>query len=662
MFNCRRFISALLLIVCFISTTAVAKARYKVGTIADDIVTFTLFDELSKEFGVEIEYVKFYNFDKAIKAVRRGDIDFLANVAYSEARSEWLEYSAPTNIDYTFMYNLNSSSDIIDGSILGVPRGTIYPELMKDAFPSVSFVELDHAKQAIKLLNNGDIDGILSSIYRLKGMADQGMAAYLVNSDEAMYPVSVVSAKGHHKELLKIIGDFAVSPKMVKLIRQKLSDHIYSLSKRALQLDVVHKGIDLNKPLLINLKSMDQFVIYNDDGSVNGITADILFQACNILQLNCQLVSDKESSCPDLFENIQNQSVDIIAPLVITEKRKQKYAFSSPYYSAKGIFVKRIYYKDDAYASISEMFIERIGVIEGDFLESYMRSMFPGKEIYTYKTLEEMMKALLDSEIDYSFLMRSTFYNFVRSSNGITSIVEEHDVGVILPYEVGLGFQNNQRGFVLANLFSHALNLIDKRAIIEKYDTPPDWFSSIKVQKKLRYRGITALIGVAIFLVIASIFFYTKSITDELTGLRNRLSLYRRHGRSFSRSNVLVYLDVNKFKFINDNYGHLIGDKVLQTLAKNVKQHWPGQAYRIGGDEFVLIATDKGEKIDERLNVIKEFSFFDPAEHIEHQVTLSVGVARNLDKNYPLDEVLHIADQSMYDAKTKSRGRSRARL
>ncbi len=661
MLNCGRFISALLLIICLFPKAVMSQERYQVGVIADDIVTYTLFDALSQDFDVEIEYVEFLNLSHALRAVKERKIDFLANVSYSEKRSEWLEFSTPTNIDYTYIYSLDGSTDIAQNAILGIPRDSILPEVLKDVLPFVRFVELDNERQGIRLLNKGELDGVLSSIYRLKYMTSKGLSSYPVNIDEAMHPVSVVSAKDRHKEALKLIGDFAVSPKMVKLLRQNVYDYQTELTLKALQIDVANKGVDISKPLLISLKSMDQFVSYHHDGSVNGITADVLFEACKILQVNCQLVSDEQESCSNMFDSIKTQKVDLIAPLVITEKRKREYAFSAPYYSAKGILVKRANYKDNAYRAISEMFVERIGVVEGDFLESYMRNMFPGKEIHTYKTLHDLMNALLESKIDYSFLMRSTFYNFVRDSDDATSIVEEHDVGVIIPYEVAFGFQNNHKGAVLANLFTHAINLINTKAIIEKYDTPPDWSSSIKLQKELRFRGLGAFFGIAIFLLIATVFFYMKSITDELTGLRNRLSLYRRYGRSFSSSNILVYLDVNKFKFINDNYGHLIGDKVLQTLAKNVKKHWPGQAYRIGGDEFILICKDKGEQIDELLNVIREFSFSDRESGLEHKVTLSIGIARNLDKTYSLDEVLHIADQSMYDAKSKSRVRARVR-
>ncbi|MDF5302167.1 transporter substrate-binding domain-containing protein, partial [Vibrio parahaemolyticus] len=84
--------------------------HYKIATEADDVVTRVLFDAVSTEFGVSVEYINYASFDAILDAVANEDADFAANITYTDTRAERFSYSRPTNIEYTYLYGLSDST------------------------------------------------------------------------------------------------------------------------------------------------------------------------------------------------------------------------------------------------------------------------------------------------------------------------------------------------------------------------------------------------------------------------------------------------------------------------------------------------------------------------------------------------------------------------
>ncbi|HIE58666.1 MAG TPA: GGDEF domain-containing protein, partial [Hydrogenothermaceae bacterium] len=119
------------------------------------------------------------------------------------------------------------------------------------------------------------------------------------------------------------------------------------------------------------------------------------------------------------------------------------------------------------------------------------------------------------------------------------------------------------------------------------------------------------------------------------------------------------FIDIDNFKKINDKYGHLIGDEVLKTLAKILKEELRGSDYifRYGGEEFVLILpsikslSDLFDILEKIRKKIEEISL-KINDNIEIKFTVSIGaVLVKENKRVPLDKVIEQADQLMYYAK-----------
>ena len=154
-----------------------------------------------------------------------------------------------------------------------------------------------------------------------------------------------------------------------------------------------------------------------------------------------------------------------------------------------------------------------------------------------------------------------------------------------------------------------------------------------------------------------------RAETDQMTGLYNKAtteskiqaSLRELNGNSYE---VLMLVDIDDFKKINDTFGHLKGDDVIIDIAKTLQEYKGdyGIAGRLGGDEFCVfltnvldtqLACEKAVLIAERLREIY---------HDECQVTLSIGIAAT-NQQIPYNVLLENADTALYQAKLNGKNR-----
>lgn len=154
-----------------------------------------------------------------------------------------------------------------------------------------------------------------------------------------------------------------------------------------------------------------------------------------------------------------------------------------------------------------------------------------------------------------------------------------------------------------------------------------------------------------------------QAITDKLTGLPNRRAFDDRLDGEIRRSSrynhtfSLMMIDIDHFKHVNDTYGHLIGDRVLQTIAHKLENSTRDTDFvaRLGGDEFALILPETnheqanmlGEKI-RKIITKQPFSFQVDDEIVQLPLSFSMGIA-----GYPFHALnsvalLEFADNELY--------------
>jgi len=164
-----------------------------------------------------------------------------------------------------------------------------------------------------------------------------------------------------------------------------------------------------------------------------------------------------------------------------------------------------------------------------------------------------------------------------------------------------------------------------------------------------------------------------QAYSDNLTNIYNRhyfnLSLEKaiEETKNANHLNALFFMDLDDLKAINDTFGHVIGDKVLQQVANNIQNiiHEGDTLARVGGDEFALIVKHikneneierYAQKVADATNFIVEFDI-DPSEfYVDEQaqiihISCSIGICTFAQEATTQEDIMHCADVAMYKAK-----------
>ncbi|HBZ52364.1 MAG TPA: hypothetical protein DEO82_01185 [Eubacterium sp.] len=281
--------------------------------------------------------------------------------------------------------------------------------------------------------------------------------------------------------------------------------------------------------------------------------------------------------------------------------------------------------------SYSENYYFDYDCLTGEFtLFNYVNGMY--NNIIKKKPLEELEKETV-ARTDLDEMKLAQFKLFCESlKKNINNIDLELDGAVFDMDDRNLRFYG---GFVIDNkrqsLISGVVSAYDKkdgRQSTEKY-----YMSSAAIDKAT---------GV-----------YNKRAIEEIA----KLSLLENKDRVY-----IAIFDIDDFKLFNDTYGHMMGDKIIEGLAKISKDVVANRGYvgRFGGDEFVIV-TDKVKTEEEFIYVLKtirknlDWRFRE--QFGEAKLTVSIGIAMSPKDGTMYEELFEKADKSLYLAKEKGKNR-----
>lgn len=150
----------------------------------------------------------------------------------------------------------------------------------------------------------------------------------------------------------------------------------------------------------------------------------------------------------------------------------------------------------------------------------------------------------------------------------------------------------------------------------------------------------------------------SKSYQDVLTGLWNRAYTENAVNEMISqeKKGALFMLDMDNFKAVNDNYGHIAGDETLKVFAGTLKK-FAGEGdilCRIGGDEFMVFVkgvTEKSELSSRAADIISDFQKKFAALSFEIECSVSIGIAQTPEDGLEFNKLYNSADKALYYVK-----------
>ena len=207
--------------------------------------------------------------------------------------------------------------------------------------------------------------------------------------------------------------------------------------------------------------------------------------------------------------------------------------------------------------------------------------------------------------------------------------------GEVIDVELSLSLLLDERGKAL-KIIGSSHDITDRKRVHENL---------LKQQKELKY----------------------QAHHDILTGLPNRILFYKRLKKSLQKADMqnkktaLLFLDLDRFKEINDLYGHDIGDCVLKSISQRLLENLRKEDMlaRIAGDEFIIILEDIRETQEVfyvAQKILKTFEQPLIIKGICFDISMSIGISIYPDNAKNSDCLIKAADEAMYRAKREGRG------
>ncbi|MBN2866239.1 MAG: diguanylate cyclase [Thiotrichales bacterium] len=201
----------------------------------------------------------------------------------------------------------------------------------------------------------------------------------------------------------------------------------------------------------------------------------------------------------------------------------------------------------------------------------------------------------------------------------------------------------------------------DDLAIQKAYDVgASDYISKPVKPQELLARVNTQLKLQALIASLEDMAFH-----DSLTGILNRRKFFELGSNLFNDTDQIaaVMIDIDKFKRINDSFGHAVGDEVIRRFAHVVSETLPpGVLFgRLGGEEFALLCEHFSEEgvsvwIDSLRKQIESLDLIKNGHKIDF--TISNGIAIKETQMENLDDLLNLADEALYEAKNSGRNKT----
>jgi diguanylate cyclase (GGDEF)-like protein/PAS domain S-box-containing protein len=304
-------------------------------------------------------------------------------------------------------------------------------------------------------------------------------------------------------------------------------------------------------------------------------------------------------------------------------------------------------------------------------------SIVPGKieqgMIWSFEDITE--KKMIEDELQ----LAATVYRVTGEAMLLLDI--QHQIISINPaFSAMTGFSESDLGQIsFRSLILEDTDLSSYFEVCKHLQNHLQWKGELKIRRfkgpafiaYARIDAVTRVDGsIAQFVCVLSDFTERKKYEEELrfqaeydalTQLPNRnlffhrLQLALKGARRYLHDVALLYLDLDKFKWVNDNLGHGRGDEVLFEVAQRLRQcvREVDTVARIGGDEFVIILNGTSQQLIKSTveRILEAINLSVAHNDMTYNVTVSIGVAIFPDDTQDLEKLVLLADQAMYKAK-----------
>lgn len=595
--------------------------------------------ELAERTGWTYKFVKVEENDRMEKLIN-GEIDLLCSIHRDcKEKDELLFCNETTGLEYGMLATLQNNNEIffddyenINGKKIGINVNSELENALvrytQENGISYEPVYFENVEDMQKALNKKEIDIMLVSSLRNMSNIKYVGKTYSI---EEFFTVS--------KNNPELMDELNKADQELKRERpffiSALHQYFYGEPYRKLngitreEYELTAKGEPIR--VVCDAKSYPIEYIDKKTGEYSGIYADALKLISEQSGLKFEYIPLDDYS--KAWEMISNGEADMIAGNYGNADVGSQYnmIYSQSYISAEYTMVGRVNHdiKETTTVALPKNYVG---------LQGYFKQEEPSWEIVLYDNVEACLKAVSKKEADLTAI-NSIFLQTVYNLNNYSNLRIVPNMSRSIPIYIGIG-NSNENAQVLKSIIDKTIykipeekfrKCITENAINISY-VPTLWES---IQVFIPYMIVLLFaIVIAVTMIISKREKHYRhlALTDSLTGLWNETKFYQVTQevleRNLDKAYLMITIDINRFKFINNDFGSYAGDQILQVLGERVHETFGGVAYYARGtaDVFLILIEQKDFR-EEMLNSLrKEIEFDNGGKCQFYKIVIKAGI------------------------------------
>lgn len=629
---------------------------------------YEYYQEISNYTGWEYEYV-YGSWSEIYDSFQSGEIDIIDNVFMTDERKEEMDFSSLPMGEENFYIYVPQDSEAIDmaditslnGKKIGVVKGNVDKTLL-DNFKdendlNISVVLCESIEDCMSKASDGELDGMV--------IPD----GFIMDSYRPTYKIGVSDYFfGVNKDRTDLLDELNAS--MAKIFERN-ANYNNQLREKYYRKTVVSSHFDAEESQYLSEHDVIRVGYRNNtlplckkdekSGQVTGLLADILseFESQTGSRFEAVVFDDNQM----MVDALKNGDIDCAFPVTdsIWFSEQEGYTQTRAIAQDKMRLVFTGEYQGvDAYKTV--------GYTEGSPAQYvYIKQYGPGKEAVAYKTVQKNLEAVYTGDIDCA-VINGNAWDYIRQMYPKYKPLNT----VLLEENVGYSFAVARGNSVLYSVIESCIIHTDSVMISESVNRNSQFPSDYSIRKFLENHPVFFCVIFAVFMILIIVFalIYQKNMIEQkaiefkaehdlLTGVYNRVGFEKiiKKENFADKPLCLGIVDIDKFKDINDTYGHETGDEILKKVSGILASEVRGDdiVVRYGGDEFLILIfglnTSNAEIVKNKLDrIVAKVGKSDgklPA------ITISAGLAFS-EKGFN-EGVFTRADQALYDRKANGR-------
>lgn len=634
--------------------------------------------EISQYTGWEYEFIKM-NYSACLKSLNDKNIDLVCGVDYSTSRTSTMDFSAQPAITthyelYTMLDNdslyYNGYSDFNNMKI-GILASCNQIEALDDFAKAHNFtyekVFYGNTAKLEKALEDGTVDSIYT--INVSHASEKKILASLPS-----FPLYFVTFKGN-----PIMEDLNAAQSVITDVNADFEHDLYA----SYQKDTRNYRCEFTKEELEYIHSNPTITVTYDPAnapieyynkkthSCSGISTEVLEQISEFTGLHFTYV--ESDNFTDALSKIQNHEVDVLSAMAHNYQwAQQNHSFlTTPYINTSIVVIRSQTAKGQT---------RNIVALPRNFYFTNSIINDPGNhftDILYYDSIDSCFDAVVTGKADCTYV-NNYVANYLLSQVQYRPLTSTPISAMTEDISFALSDRCDPRLLSIMNKGLACISSSKMDSIVLQnsiHEGNPSLVTLIFAYPRISIPIILAVSATLLALLLGILLIHNRktrqirimSATDPLTGLYNRRATEEQiakqmetDGKNPSCVRPLISIDLDKFKQVNDTYGHLEGDALLIAVADTLRTSVRSSDIvgRIGGDEFVVYlsnVTDRQNAMaiaNKLCQVIRELSTM---KEEWRNISASIGISFADHPDMKMEELYISADKAMYSAKENGR-------